>query len=391
MSGQVPASMFHLQRSMWDVGLSLFLFLLIFLLTPTRLQAQDTLILKNGRKADCRILDFTADAVKISYRASPNVPFADRLIPLTDVDYVELAPLPGEPEALAQAVREGRSEPLISYWVKRLPWLNRPRTNTGEIGLTYAELLTRVATADRRDRALKIYEQIEASDWSTERRGRAQAGKLRVMLRQGRTSEVRPLAEGLLQTSGDPRVLIELRHVMAEASAAALTQLEKDHPRWQEEEDLVPHHTQLLNDALDGYLYPHLFHGAEEDMASRGLWAAAQLSAAQKLITQAADWSTDLKQLYPTQPEATAAQSWLEKQALPALSKKPLPLPAKGAKGDPGETDETDETDESDETDEEGTEEISPAPQRKATRASVKKPAAASKAKSKAGKDTDDE
>ena len=354
--------------------------LLLLFLTVFSSAAQDTLILKNGRKADCRILDFTADAVKISYRATPAAAPADRLIPLTEIDYVEPAPLPGESEALAQAVREGRSEPLIGFWIKRIPWLSRPRTNGGEIGLTYAELLTRVATSDRMDRALKIYGQIEAADWSAERRGRAQAGKLRVMLRQGRAAEVRPLAEALLQKSGDPRVLIELRHVMAEASAAALTQLENDHPRWQEEDDLVPRHTQLLNDAFDGYLYPHLFHGAEEDLASRGLWAAAQLSAAQKLTTQAADWSTDLTQLYTAQPEATAAKTWLEKQPVPALSKKPQPKPVKASQTTNGDTEEMQE--------EEPEEESRPV---KSKTKPKSKPATKPKAKTKSTKEADDE
>ena len=312
------------------------LFLFLFILTPFPLRAQDTVVLKNGRKAACRVLDFTAGAVKISYSATPGAAPADRLVPLGEVEYVELAPLPGEAEALALAVREGRSEPLIGFWVKRLPWIGHPRTNGGETGLTYAELLTRVTTPDRMERALKIYQQIEAADWSAERRGRAQAGRLRVMLRQGRTAEVRPQAEALLQQSGDPRVLIELRHVMAEASAAALTQLEKDHPRWQQEDELGPRHEQFLNDALDGYLYPHLFHGAGEDLAARGLWAAAQLSASQKQTAQATAWSTDLTQLYASTPEAAAAKTWLEQHPVPAPAPQPRTKPA----AEPGTTNE---------------------------------------------------
>lgn len=296
---------------------------LLLCLTVGFSSAQDTIVLKNGRKADCKIIDFTPDAVKITYRATPSAAPAERLIPLAEIEHIEPAPFPGETEARATAIREGRSEPLMIYWVKHLPWLSRPRTHGGEIGLIYAELLTRVNTADRRERALKIYEQIEAADWSAERRGRAQAGRLRVMLRQGRTGEVRPQAEALLQHSGDPRVLIELRHVMAEASAAALTQLEKDHPRWQDEDELVPRHAQLLNEAFDGYLYPHLFHGAEEDLAARGLWAAAQLSTAQKENTQAAEWAGDLTQLYQSSPEATAAGAWLIQQ--PTAPAKPKP------------------------------------------------------------------
>ncbi len=314
----------------------------------TALPAQDSVVLKNGRKAGCQVLDFTAEALKISYQPTPGAAAAERLVPLAEVDYVELAPLPGETEAFAQAIREGRSEPLVSFWIRRLPWLNRPRTNAGEIGLVYAELLSRVSTVDRMERALKIYSQIETADWNPGRRGRAQAGRLRVMLRQGRVEEVRPLAEGLLEKSGDPRVLIELRHVIGEAAAASLTQLEKDHPRWQEEDELVPRHTQLLNDALDGYLFPHLFHGAEEDLAARGLWAAAQLSAAQKDLLQATDWSTDLTNLYPASPEAAAAKTWLAKQPAPALttSRKPQATPAPGATDNESEAETEDSAEE---------------------------------------------
>ena len=95
--------------------------------------AQDTIVLKNGRKADCKIIDFTANAVKIIYRATPAAAPAERLIPLVEIDHIDPAPFPGETEARATAIREGRSEPLMIYWVKHLPWLGRgfvasPRT-----------------------------------------------------------------------------------------------------------------------------------------------------------------------------------------------------------------------------------------------------------------------
>lgn len=311
------------------VGPMLILTLLLGLLPPA--PAQDTVILKNGRKAECQVVDFTDSAVKIRYQPAPGAAAQERPVPLAEVDFVELAPLPGEVEAMAQAISGGQPGPLLSFWAKRQIWLDRPRTNGGEIGLVYAELLTRTATQDRMERALKIYARIEASDWSAERRGRAQAGRLRVMLRQGRTAEVRPQAEALLEKTGDPRVLIELRHVMAEASAASLAHLEKDHPRWEQEDERVPEHHQFLNDAVEGYLYPHLFHGAEEDLAARGLWAASRLSEQQKNLEQAQDWAMDLTALYPGTPEASAARDWLAKQppasvvtSTPEVGSKPI-------------------------------------------------------------------
>lgn len=288
--------------------------------------AQDTVILKNGRKAECQVLDFTADTVKISWKPAPGATAEFRAVPLAEVDFVEFAPLPGEAEARAQAAKEGRSEPLLPFWAKRVSWLSRPRCDAGELGLTYAELLSRKSTTDRLERALKVYEQIEAGDWSPERRSRAQAGRLRIMLRQGRTAEVRPLAETLLAKNGDPRVLIDLRHVLAETAAASLAQLEKDHPRWRDEDDLIPQHGRLLSEAFDGYLFPHLFYGTEEDLAARGLWAASQLAQSQGDAAQASGWALDLTKLYPNTPEAAAASALLAKQ--PAAAR---PKPAAGA------------------------------------------------------------
>mgnify|MGYP000629662243 CR=1 FL=1 len=45
--------------------------ILLFCLSMGFSCAQDTIVLKNGRKADCKIIDFTPDAVKITYRATP--------------------------------------------------------------------------------------------------------------------------------------------------------------------------------------------------------------------------------------------------------------------------------------------------------------------------------
>lgn len=297
------------------------------------------MILKNGRKAECQVLDFTTDSVKISWKPTLGAVPEFRTVPLADVEFVEFAPLPGEAEARAQAAKEGRSEPLLSFWARRVSWLNRPCCDAGELGLIYAELLSRNSTTDRLERALKVYEQIEAGDWSLERRSRAQAGRLRIMLRQGRTAEVRPLAEVLLAKNGDPRVLIDLRHVLAETAAASVAQLEKDHPRWKDEDDLVPQHDQLLHEALDGYLFPHLFHGTEEDLAARGLWAASQLTLAQGDTAQASGWALDLTKLYPDTPEAAAASAFLIKHPVNARAK-----PASGA-GTGGESDQPTDTD----------------------------------------------
>ena len=266
----------------------------------------DSLLLRNGRRAECTVLSFTDATVRIRWQGNQ-----ERDVPLADVDHIIFSPLPGEDEARRRATAGGDANPLMEYWVKRLPHLARPRSHAGEIGLAYAELLTRQPTPDRMDRALRVYAQIEQGDWSEERRARARAGRLRVLLRQGKVDEVRPEAEKLLKEAAEPRVLIELHHVLAETAAARLRALTEAHPRWEQEDDIRPDRDRLLHEALEGYLYPHVFHGAEEDLAARGLWAAAQLHLRYGDVASARACAEDLTKLYPDAPEHAAATAWL--------------------------------------------------------------------------------
>ena len=288
----------------------------VFLLAVLTSRAGDVLTLKNGRTADCRILSFTPAAVKILWQEKE-----ERDIPVTDIEFITFAPLPGEEAALAKAVSAGDSAPLMETWVKKIPRLGIARSTAGETGLTYAELLSRNPTADRLGRALTVYQQIESADWSEERRGRARVGRMRLMLRQGRVEEVKPEAEKLLKESQDARVLIEVQHVLAETAAAKLRALLKDHPRWEQEDDIRPQRDRLFHEVLDAYLFPHVLHGAEEDLAARGLWAAAQFYKEHGHSGAARDAAADLVQLYPSASEKSVAEAMMNE--LPPEKKKP--------------------------------------------------------------------
>lgn len=269
--------------------------------------AADTLVLRNGRRAECEVLGFSADAVRIRRGGEEQ-----RDVRLADVDYVEFGELAGEEEAKRKAVATRSATPLIGYWVKRQGWLGRPRSPAGELGLLYAGLLLADPTPDRMARAEKVYEVIESGDWSVERRGRAKAGRLRLLIRQGKVAEARPEAERLLRESEDPRVVIELRQVLADAAAEALRALVAAHPRWEEEEGVRVERGRWFHEALSGYLHGHVFHGAEEDLAARGLWAAVQLYAGAGERAAAAACAEDLVKLYGGAAEAGAAAAWLE-------------------------------------------------------------------------------
>jgi len=269
----------------------------------------DTLVFRNGRRAECEVLGFSAEAVRIRRGGGEQ-----RDVRLADLDYVEFGELAGEEEAKRKAVAVRSATPLIVYWVKRQVWLGRPRSPAGELGLLYAGLLLAEATPDRMERAGKVYEQIEAGDWSAERRGRAKAGRLRLLIRQGKVEEARPEAERLLKESEDPRVVIELRQVLADAAAEQLRVLVAAHPRWEEQEGIRVERGRWFHEALSGYLHAHVFHGAEEDLAARGLWAAVQLYAGAGEREAARACAGDLVKLYAGMAEAGAAERWLEEE-----------------------------------------------------------------------------
>jgi hypothetical protein len=271
--------------------------------------AADTLVLRNGRRAECEVLGFSADAVRIRRGGEEQ-----RDVRLADVDYVEFGELAGEEEAKRKAVETRSATPLIGYWVKRQGWLGRPRSPAGELGLLYAGLLLAEPTPDRMVRAEKVYEMIESGDWSVERRGRAKAGRLRLLIRQGKVAEARPEAERLLKESEDARVVIELRQVLADAAAEQLRVLVAAHPRWEEEEGVRVERGRWFHEALSGYLHGHVFHGAEEDLAARGLWAAVQLYAGAGEREAARACAEDLVKLYAGAAEASAAAGWLAEE-----------------------------------------------------------------------------
>ncbi len=298
--------------------------LLFWLVTASA--SGDVVVLKNANRVECTVTLWTDTGVRIE-RKSAAGGTEKREVPHAEIDCVEFTRSVTETAALTRAVQEGRHEPLMETWVKQIPWLGRPKHQGGELGLTYAELLMHQPTADRLQRALDVYARIEAGDWDPARKTRARAGRLRVMLRQGRHDEVQPEAARLLHEADDPRVLIELKLVIAEAASVQLAALTKDHPRWEQEDDIRPEHHRLFQEALDGLLFAHVFHGAETDLAARGLWAAALLYRDAGDEMNARNCAEDLVQLYAAAPEAGTAAAWLAKLPVRKAPASPGPVP----------------------------------------------------------------
>ena len=285
----------------------------------------DTLHLRNGHSVPCELLSTSTAAVRIRYLQKEI-----RSVPLKDIDRISFSPLQGETEATSLAISTGNPTPLTSFWIRRQPWLAIPDSPAGKLGLTYASLLASHPSPDRLNRALAICLQIESADWNPETKAHARAARLRILLQKGELKELRSTASTLAETSSRfPRAIIEIQHILAEAAATELASLVSSHPRWHLDDSLSAQHHQLLAAATDGFLFAHLFHGSEEDLAARGLWNASQLAATHGNPTAATAWATDVTRFYPASPQKSAAAAFLAQQQppTPATAQPTLPDP----------------------------------------------------------------
>lgn len=285
----------------------------------------DTLHLRNGHSVPCELLSTSTTAVRIRYLQKDI-----RSVPLKDINRISFSPLPGETEATSLAIATSNPTPLTSFWIRRQPWLAIPDSPAGKLGLTYASLLASHSSPDRLNRALAICLQIESSDWNPETKAHARAARLRILLQKGELKELRSTASSLAETSARfPRAIIEIHHILAEAATTELASLVSSHPRWHLDDSLAAQHRQLLAAATDGFLFAHLFHGSEEDLAARGLWNASLLAATHGNPTAATAWATDVTRFYPASPQKSAAAAFLAQQqpATPATAQQTLPDP----------------------------------------------------------------
>jgi len=115
----------------------------------------------------------------------------------------------------------------------------------------------------------------------------------------------------------NPALLIEVNYLLALADTKKLKALEKEHPRWEEDDEVRPDRDDLFHRAVDRFLWPHLFHATREEVAARGLFAAADLYAYAGEIEAARDRWKDLIELYPDSSYAALAASRIETGSLP--------------------------------------------------------------------------
>jgi hypothetical protein len=294
-------------------------FFVIFILIGMPLAAQDLVVMKSGETISCRIDDLTDAIVNVTLPgAAGALGSAKRTLAATQVERVEFGFRPGE-EALFAKRGSATIAELKPWWDFWFPHLHRPSSRSGEWGLAYGKALLREEGVIGAEKALSLFDHLIAKAWSPQDKTAAKQGRLEALIAKGDLATATTEARLLARETEDPALLIEVEHLLAQADFQTLRELEEEHPRWVEDDEVRPRRHELYHRALDQFLKPHLFHATREEAAARGLFSAAELLLFGGEGGEAKSRWEDLLKLYPETSFAVQA-----KERLTALNSPPI-------------------------------------------------------------------
>lgn len=239
----------------------------------------DTLFLNNGQVIQGTILKTDGKTITLQMvvgGGSAEIPY-----PLANIKKI-LFQDGAEIEKLLSSTDLEQLDAVQKLWEKRKPYLALSESNSGAVGLHYVRMLLDKKTKKAAQEALEIANQINQEDWLTSRKSDAQRLRLTALAASGKVEQAMAEAETMQQATGADEEGLSLARVQAQLTQATLTEiklkeLEKDWPKW----NLMPEkrrlRTELLNKALDGYVYTAVFHPELKSKAAEGLWSALEL------------------------------------------------------------------------------------------------------------------
>lgn len=304
--------------------------------SPPGTALADVVTLVSGAGVSCRILETTASHLRIEYLPPGGVGRLVRDVPWADVKSVDFA-MDEEFRTLLEGKKPAASlARLHARWGEVQPLLGRPHHPAGELGLALVRTCLAGGDPAQLSRALEVCELVAAADWNETRRSRALLAKAEVFLaRKEAAPAVQELARLLENESLEPAVAAQAWLLLGQTHFASLKAVEEEHPRWQDDDMVLPERQRLFHEAVESFVRPSLFAGGLEAPAASGLWLAVAVLLHDRDVPAAADTARDLIQLYPASPQASEARQWLEKQKLPlkpvAEPAPPAPAPEKAA------------------------------------------------------------
>lgn len=279
--------------------------------------SQDLVVMKSGETLACRIDELTDSIVNVTLPGTAGAAgSAKRTLAAPQIERIEFGFRPGEEALFGRRASAGSAE-LKSWWDFWFPHLHRPRSRSAAWGLALGAAMIREEGAIGAEKALSLYDHLIAKAWSSDDVTAAKQGRLQALMAKGDLEAATAEARLLAKATEDPALLIEVEHLLAEADFRALRELETEHPRWIDDDEVRPRRHELYQRALDQFLKPHLFHATREEAAARGLFhAAALLHFGGETEEAKARWE-DLLKLYPDTSFASKAREELTRLSQP--------------------------------------------------------------------------
>lgn len=296
-----------MRRASWACGM------LCLLAGAEQLAGQDVIYLKTGESLACRLDALTDNIVSFTLlsKAGTAGGSARQTIPADLVDRIEFDFAAGEAEFFEKR-NEATAGKLREWWDFTFAHLHRPRSRAAAYGIALANAMIREQPGSGPDRALPILDRVIDRAWSPEDIAQAKHGRLRALMAKGDLETATSEAQVLARETENPELLIEVNYLLARADMEKLKALEAEHPRWEEDDEVRPERNELFHRTMDRFLGPHLFHATREEVAARGLFAAAELYAYAGEILPARNRWNDLIKLYPDSTFAAQAAARLE-------------------------------------------------------------------------------
>ena len=281
--------------------------------------AQDTIHFKDGKTETGSVVELTGGFVVLRPPA-PNAPV--RRHRSEDIATVRFSERP-EMERARAAEGNERVDLLRRVWYLLRPSIGQPESPAGDWGLLFASAILDSQVEDNVKLSFEVFQTIEQQDWNRERRHAARRGRFNAMLNLGLMEEAMAEARAVASDPAqeDPELLIIARMMLGDLAFRQLKELEEENPRWDLDDLVRPRRNALRDDALDHYLFAHLYHGDLPDSAARGLAAAIEVVLHDKDRRGAAARARDLVTLYPG-TEAAKASAELATEAKSAAKEK---------------------------------------------------------------------
>ena len=257
---------------------------------------QDVLHLLSGESHSGKVLHLTEKGLvmRIILSGRGVSGSSKRTFARADIDHVVFE----HEQLLNDPISEANLKHWKDRWISGSRLVNVPNSDMGGVGLRLARYLADHGSLVLAKRCVAT---VAREDWNPRRRSKAQALQLRLrwLGKDERGDVVRECLSFLSEDQVATPVWLEAHTVLGLSDFEALRILEKEHPRWEEDDEVRPERNRLFTSAVDHFLAPALFHGAATEESAEGMERAAQVYSFVGKKTEADQLRHDLVRLYP--------------------------------------------------------------------------------------------